>query len=167
MLTVNEGNKTHDRVCTCDLQSGYYSIERVHYNPDFCVYHHCTNGSVLAFNGMCYTTWLHMCAVLQDMITHMRCVTRHGYTCALCYKTWLHVHCVTSHGYTCTVASMCYKTWLHTCTVLQDIVTHVHCVTRHCYTCALCYKTLLHVCTVLQDIAVSYTHLTLPTKRIV
>jgi len=99
------------------------------------------------------------------MVTHVRCVTRHGYTCALCYKTWLHtctvlqdmvtrVRCDTRHGYTC---ALCYKTWLHVCAVIQDMVTRVHCVTRHGYTCALCYKTWLHMCTVLQDI-VTHVH---------
>jgi len=55
MSTVSEGNLTDDRICTCDLESGYYSVEGVHYNPDFCVHKHCSNGSVLVSNGMCYS----------------------------------------------------------------------------------------------------------------
>ena len=62
--TLREGNLTHNRQCTCDLQSSYYSDEGVDVNPDYCLYKHCRNGSVLAFNGMCDLGVLshrHMC----------------------------------------------------------------------------------------------------------
>jgi len=52
VTTLTDGNSTHDRLCTCDLQSGYYSVEGLRVNPDLCLHKHCTNGTVLAFNGM-------------------------------------------------------------------------------------------------------------------
>jgi len=56
MQTLSEGSLTADRLCTCDLQSGYYSPEDRRENPDYCVYKSCSNGSVLEFNGMNFTS---------------------------------------------------------------------------------------------------------------
>jgi len=63
--TLIEGNSTHDRLCTCNLQLGYYSIEGLHENPDLCVYKSCSNGSVLAFNG----TWYAMVVIKHSYTT--------------------------------------------------------------------------------------------------
>lgn len=60
--TLREGNLTHNRQCTCDLQSSYYSVEGVDVNPDYCLYKHCRNGSVLAFNGSCVYDITHISA---------------------------------------------------------------------------------------------------------
>lgn len=57
MTTVKEGNSTTDRLCACDLQSGFYDYDygenEDFLNPDLCMPKRCPAGKQLHKNGTC------------------------------------------------------------------------------------------------------------------